>query len=179
MSTRSKLPHLQLGCLSTISGLALIGQSSALDKLEGYASALAEHPVGVYFGWAKLSTRGFYKMAMSIGVVCASLCRWILKDRPDWFRDCRAVDALDVLHTTNRRTVELLHMPVIPEVLHPLYTCPRPKNNHDGVTPTKNIQNGQTTRLPGSRAGILLVKLFFHLLTHWSKSDSRAMCFWE
>ncbi|GJS79270.1 hypothetical protein Tco_0729151, partial [Tanacetum coccineum] len=77
----------QLGCLSTISGLALIGQSSALDKpnlsVEGYASALAEHPAGVYFA----------------------------EHRPDWFRDCRAVDALDVLHTTNGGTIELLHMP--------------------------------------------------------------------
>ncbi|GKD13943.1 hypothetical protein Tco_1198350 [Tanacetum coccineum] len=109
-----------LGCLSTISGLALIGQSSALDKpnlsVEGYASALAEHPAGVYFGWAKLSTRGFYKMAMSIGVVYASLCRWILKDRPEWFRDCRVVDALDVLLTTNGGTIELLHMPALRQV---------------------------------------------------------------
>ncbi|GKD28823.1 bifunctional riboflavin kinase/FMN phosphatase, partial [Tanacetum coccineum] len=35
-------------------------------SVEGCASVLAEHPAGVYFGWAKLSTRGFYKMAMSI-----------------------------------------------------------------------------------------------------------------
>ncbi|XP_035844690.1 bifunctional riboflavin kinase/FMN phosphatase isoform X2 [Helianthus annuus] len=36
-------------------------------SVEGYGSVLSEHPAGVYFGWAKLSTRGFYKMVMSIG----------------------------------------------------------------------------------------------------------------
>ncbi|KAJ0921201.1 putative riboflavin kinase [Helianthus annuus] len=36
-------------------------------SVEGYASVLSEHPAGVYFGWAKLSTRGLYKMVMSIG----------------------------------------------------------------------------------------------------------------
>ena len=35
--------------------------------MEGSASVLAEHPAGVYFCWASISTRGFYKMAMSIG----------------------------------------------------------------------------------------------------------------
>ncbi|GJV90482.1 bifunctional riboflavin kinase/FMN phosphatase [Tanacetum coccineum] len=29
-------------------------------SVEGYASVLTEHPAGVYFCWAKLSTRGFY-----------------------------------------------------------------------------------------------------------------------
>ncbi|GJZ18918.1 kinase-like domain-containing protein [Tanacetum coccineum] len=46
------------------------------------------------------------------GILCfyASLCWWILKDRPVWFCDCRAVDALDVLLTANGGTIELLHM---------------------------------------------------------------------
>nr|GEV53906.1 homeobox-leucine zipper protein ATHB-15 [Tanacetum cinerariifolium] len=34
----------------------------------------------------------------------------ILKDRPSWFRDCRAVDILDVLPTANGGTIELLYM---------------------------------------------------------------------
>ena len=34
---------------------------------EGHSSLLSEHPSGVYFGWAGLSTRGVYKMVMSIG----------------------------------------------------------------------------------------------------------------
>ncbi|KAK9060501.1 hypothetical protein SSX86_021205 [Deinandra increscens subsp. villosa] len=34
----------------------------------------------------------------------------ILKDRPSWFRDCRAVDVLDVLPTANGGTIELLYM---------------------------------------------------------------------
>ncbi|KAI3823908.1 hypothetical protein L1987_05353 [Smallanthus sonchifolius] len=36
-------------------------------SVEGHAAVLSEHPAVVYFGWAKLSTRGFYKMVMSIG----------------------------------------------------------------------------------------------------------------
>lgn len=36
----------------------------------------------------------------------------ILKDRPSWFRDCRAVDALNVLPTANGGTIELLYMQV-------------------------------------------------------------------
>ncbi|KAL2338037.1 hypothetical protein Fmac_012483 [Flemingia macrophylla] len=34
----------------------------------------------------------------------------ILKDRPLWFRDCRAIDVLNVLPTANGGTVELLYM---------------------------------------------------------------------
>ncbi|XP_038693610.1 homeobox-leucine zipper protein ATHB-15-like isoform X2 [Tripterygium wilfordii] len=34
----------------------------------------------------------------------------ILKDRPSWLRDCRAVDVLNVLPTANGGTVELLYM---------------------------------------------------------------------
>ncbi|KAI8017746.1 Homeobox-leucine zipper protein ATHB-15 [Camellia lanceoleosa] len=34
----------------------------------------------------------------------------ILKDRPSWFRDCRAVDVLNVIPTTNGGTIELLYM---------------------------------------------------------------------
>lgn len=48
-------------------GSKVLGIPTANLSVEGYANVLAEHPAGVYFGWAKLSTRGFYKMAMSIG----------------------------------------------------------------------------------------------------------------
>ncbi|KAI3512592.1 hypothetical protein L1887_19908 [Cichorium endivia] len=34
----------------------------------------------------------------------------ILKDRPSWYRDCRAVDTLNVLPTANGGTIELLYM---------------------------------------------------------------------
>ncbi|KAK1312495.1 Homeobox-leucine zipper protein ATHB-15 [Acorus calamus] len=34
----------------------------------------------------------------------------ILKDRPSWFRDCRSVDVINVLPTTNGGTIELLYM---------------------------------------------------------------------
>ncbi|MCI03504.1 homeobox-leucine zipper protein ATHB-15-like, partial [Trifolium medium] len=34
----------------------------------------------------------------------------ILKDRPLWFRDCRAVDIVNVLPTANGGTIELLYM---------------------------------------------------------------------
>lgn len=34
----------------------------------------------------------------------------ILKDRPSWFRDCRAVDVLNALPTANGGTIELLYM---------------------------------------------------------------------
>ncbi|KAG7025829.1 Homeobox-leucine zipper protein ATHB-15, partial [Cucurbita argyrosperma subsp. argyrosperma] len=34
----------------------------------------------------------------------------ILKDQPSWFRDCRAVDVLNVLPTANGGTIELLYM---------------------------------------------------------------------
>lgn len=36
-------------------------------SIVGYSDLLAEHPAGVYFGWAGLSARGVYKMVMSIG----------------------------------------------------------------------------------------------------------------
>ncbi|KAK6153658.1 hypothetical protein DH2020_013297 [Rehmannia glutinosa] len=49
----------------------------------------------------------------------------ILKDRPSWFRDCRAVDVLNVLPTANGGTIELLYMQV----------CERSLNN---------TQNGPT-----------------------------------
>ncbi|CAN1854395.1 Bifunctional riboflavin kinase/FMN phosphatase [Linum perenne] len=41
--------------------------SKVLGIPTGYSDLLAQHPSGVYFGWAGLSTRGVYKMAMSIG----------------------------------------------------------------------------------------------------------------
>ncbi|KAF5208410.1 Riboflavin kinase, partial [Thalictrum thalictroides] len=44
----------------------LIIESTNLS-VEGYSTILTEHPSGVYFGWARLSTRGVYKMVMSIG----------------------------------------------------------------------------------------------------------------
>ncbi|GER38062.1 homeobox-leucine zipper protein HOX32 [Striga asiatica] len=34
----------------------------------------------------------------------------ILKDRPSWYRDCRAVDVLNVLSTSNGGTIELLYL---------------------------------------------------------------------
>ncbi|XP_040931869.1 homeobox-leucine zipper protein ATHB-15-like [Gossypium hirsutum] len=34
----------------------------------------------------------------------------ILKDRPSWYRDCRAVDVTNVLSTGNGGTIELLYM---------------------------------------------------------------------
>ncbi|MFS8000123.1 putative START domain-containing protein [Helianthus anomalus] len=34
----------------------------------------------------------------------------ILKDRPSWYRDCRAVDVVNLLPTTNGGTIELLYM---------------------------------------------------------------------
>ncbi|XP_042021292.1 homeobox-leucine zipper protein ATHB-15-like isoform X1 [Salvia splendens] len=36
----------------------------------------------------------------------------ILKDRPSWFRDCRAVDVVNVLPTANGGTIELLYMQI-------------------------------------------------------------------
>ena len=36
----------------------------------------------------------------------------ILKDRPSWFRDCRAVDILNAMSTGNGGTIELLYMQV-------------------------------------------------------------------
>ena len=34
---------------------------------ENFSDVVSEHTSGVYFGWAGLSTRGVYKMVMSIG----------------------------------------------------------------------------------------------------------------
>ncbi|XP_022715990.1 bifunctional riboflavin kinase/FMN phosphatase [Durio zibethinus] len=48
-------------------GSKVLGIPTANLSTEGYASLLSEHPSGVYFGWAGLSTRGVYKMVMSIG----------------------------------------------------------------------------------------------------------------
>lgn len=36
----------------------------------------------------------------------------ILKDRPSWYRDCRAVDVLNAMSTGNGGTIELLYMQV-------------------------------------------------------------------
>ena len=36
----------------------------------------------------------------------------ILKDRPSWYRDCRAVDVLNVMSTGNGGTIELMYMQV-------------------------------------------------------------------
>jgi homeobox-leucine zipper protein len=36
----------------------------------------------------------------------------IVKDRPSWFRECRAVEVMNVLPTANGGTVELLYMQV-------------------------------------------------------------------
>ncbi|GJY73178.1 ARID DNA-binding domain-containing protein [Tanacetum coccineum] len=49
---------------------ALIGQSSALDNRQQVIGECSRHPAGVYFGWAKLSTHRFCKMAMSIASIC-------------------------------------------------------------------------------------------------------------
>ncbi|KVH89608.1 HAD-like domain-containing protein [Cynara cardunculus var. scolymus] len=48
-------------------GSKVLGIPTANLSVEGYATVLAEHPAGVYFGWAKLSNRGVYKMVMSLG----------------------------------------------------------------------------------------------------------------
>ncbi|PIA65599.1 hypothetical protein AQUCO_00100830v1 [Aquilegia coerulea] len=48
-------------------GSKVLGIPTANLSAEGYSTILAEHPSGVYFGWARLSTRGVYKMVMSIG----------------------------------------------------------------------------------------------------------------
>lgn len=34
---------------------------------ENFSCVLSEHTSGVYFGWARLSSRGVFKMVMSIG----------------------------------------------------------------------------------------------------------------
>ncbi|CAL1372681.1 unnamed protein product [Linum trigynum] len=48
-------------------GSKVLGIPTANLSTEGYSDLLSQHPSGVYFGWAGLSTRGVYKMAMSIG----------------------------------------------------------------------------------------------------------------
>ncbi|XP_059659724.1 bifunctional riboflavin kinase/FMN phosphatase isoform X2 [Cornus florida] len=48
-------------------GSKVLGIPTANLSAEGYAEFLSEHPSGVYFGWCQLSTRGVYKMVMSIG----------------------------------------------------------------------------------------------------------------
>ncbi|XP_028788721.1 bifunctional riboflavin kinase/FMN phosphatase [Neltuma alba] len=48
-------------------GSKVLGIPTANLSTEGYSDLLMEHPAGVYFGWAGLSTRGVYKMVMSIG----------------------------------------------------------------------------------------------------------------
>jgi HAD superfamily hydrolase (TIGR01509 family) len=48
-------------------GSKVLGIPTANLSTEGYSAILSEHPSGVYFGWAGLSTRGVFKMVMSIG----------------------------------------------------------------------------------------------------------------
>ncbi|KAE9607184.1 putative riboflavin kinase [Lupinus albus] len=48
-------------------GSKVLGIPTANLSAEGYSDLLQEHPAGVYFGWAGLSTRGVFKMVMSIG----------------------------------------------------------------------------------------------------------------
>ncbi|KAJ4952913.1 hypothetical protein NE237_029745 [Protea cynaroides] len=48
-------------------GSKVLGIPTANLSTEGYSKILFEYPSGVYFGWAGLSTRGVYKMVMSIG----------------------------------------------------------------------------------------------------------------
>lgn len=48
-------------------GSKVLGIPTANLSTEAYSDLLTEHPSGVYFGWAGLSDRGIYKMAMSIG----------------------------------------------------------------------------------------------------------------
>ncbi|XP_024018904.1 bifunctional riboflavin kinase/FMN phosphatase isoform X1 [Morus notabilis] len=48
-------------------GSKLLGIPTANLSTEGYSTLLSEHPSGVYFGWARVSTRGVFKMVMSIG----------------------------------------------------------------------------------------------------------------
>ncbi|KAI3928454.1 hypothetical protein MKW98_024055 [Papaver atlanticum] len=48
-------------------GSKVLGIPTANLSTEGWSDILSYHPSGVYFGWAGLSTRGVYKMVMSIG----------------------------------------------------------------------------------------------------------------
>lgn len=48
-------------------GSKVLGIPTANLSTKDYSDLLAEHPAGVYFGWAGLSGRGIFKMVMSIG----------------------------------------------------------------------------------------------------------------
>lgn len=48
-------------------GSKVLGIPTANLSTKDHSSLLSEQPSGVYFGWAGLSTRGVYKMVMSIG----------------------------------------------------------------------------------------------------------------
>ncbi|KAK9085089.1 hypothetical protein Sjap_025500 [Stephania japonica] len=48
-------------------GSKVLGVPTANLPTEGYSTTLSEKASGVYFGWARLSSRGIYKMVMSIG----------------------------------------------------------------------------------------------------------------
>ncbi|XP_021902275.1 bifunctional riboflavin kinase/FMN phosphatase [Carica papaya] len=48
-------------------GSKVLGIPTANLSTSNYASLLSEHVSGVYFGWAGLSSRGVFKMVMSIG----------------------------------------------------------------------------------------------------------------
>ncbi|GLU23095.1 hypothetical protein SLE2022_391270 [Rubroshorea leprosula] len=48
-------------------GSKLLGIPTANLSTEDHSTLLSKYPSGVYFGWAGLSTRGVYKMVMSIG----------------------------------------------------------------------------------------------------------------
>ncbi|RWW15209.1 hypothetical protein GW17_00020963 [Ensete ventricosum] len=52
-------------CLSTL--IIHVAICAANLPAENFSPILSEHTSGVYFGWAGLSTRGIYKMVMSIG----------------------------------------------------------------------------------------------------------------
>uniref|UniRef100_A0A0E0EYP8 riboflavin kinase n=1 Tax=Oryza meridionalis TaxID=40149 RepID=A0A0E0EYP8_9ORYZ len=48
-------------------GSKVLGIPTANLPAENFSDVLSEHTSGVYFGWAGLSTRGIFKMVMSIG----------------------------------------------------------------------------------------------------------------
>lgn len=48
-------------------GSKVLGIPTANLPAENISGLLSEHTSGVYFGWARLSTRGIFKMVMSIG----------------------------------------------------------------------------------------------------------------
>jgi len=48
-------------------GSKVLGIPTANLPAENFSDVVSEHTSGVYFGWAGLSTRGVYKMVMSIG----------------------------------------------------------------------------------------------------------------